>query len=78
MVSYLDSGKRNEAYLCINSDNLQETLHYTRSSTDWGRSTGGRVVILETSAGDTIELRTNMISGDFHRIYFCAEYISKM
>ena len=78
LASYVDSGDWNYCYLYLNGDQLPKTEHYTRSSTEYGRSTSGRVVTLEASAGDTIELRATKMDGSYYRMTFCLEYISKM
>ena len=79
LQSWVESGEENDCYLYLNGQRLSaETLHttYTESGGVW--STGGRVVTLEASAADTIELRTITMNGSYRHIIFCAEYISKM
>ena len=78
MKSKTNGGEWNIVFLFFNGTKMMETEHSTYS--DGGRtdSTGGRVVTLEASAGDTIYLRTTRMDGDYVRIIFCAEYIAKM
>ena len=64
-----------DAYLFINGEQLDETSFRTWSETDAMQSTGGRVVTVEASAGDKIEVR---MDGHYSYILYCAEYISKM
>ena len=78
MQSSVDSGERNDAYLFINGEALDETRHYTRSSTDFARSTGGRVVTMEASAGDKIEIRAAEMDNVYYGTLYCAEFIPKM
>jgi len=78
LQSHVYSGELNYCYLYINGDQLDETRHYTFSSSDQVDSTGGRDVTLEASAGDKIEIRADVMGGDFYRIIFCAEYLTKM
>ena len=78
MQSWVDSGEENWAHLYINGDQLQGPDHDTSSGNGWVRSTGGRLVTLEASAGDTIEIRTTNMGGYYYYVYFCAEYIPKM
>ena len=58
MRSDVGSGESNEASLYINGNKLEESYHFTSSSSGVVRSTSGRVVTLEASAGDKIEIRT--------------------
>ena len=78
LISHLDSEEQNDCYLVINGDQLGETSHYTYSETGLARSTGGRVVTVEASAGDKIEIRTALMHGRFWRILYCSEFIPKM
>ena len=41
-------------------------------------STGGRVVTVEASAGDKIEVRADGMDDDYYEILYCAEFIPKM
>ena len=74
----MDSGDGNDCYLYLNGDQLDETRHGTYSESGEVRSTGGRVVTLEASAGDKIEIRAITMDGSYWRILYCAEYIHKM
>ena len=77
--SYVDSGDRNIAYLFINENMLEdETQHETYSESGEVFSTGGRVVTVEASARDKIEIRATRMDGYFGHILYCAEYIPKM
>ena len=78
LQSRVDSGEQNIAYLFINGDQLDETEHKTYSGSDFVRFTSGRVVTLEVSVGDKIEIRTTRMENWYYKIMFCAEYIQKM
>merc|ERR1712110_721260 len=78
MYSTVDSGDLNFCYLYRNGERLDETSHTTNSESGTVRSTGGRVVTLEASAGDKIEIRTETMRGSYYDILYCAEYIPKM
>ena len=78
MQSWVDSEEENWAHLYINGDQQLEASHDTSSGNGWVRSTGGRLVTLEASTGDTMEIRTTNMGGYYYYIYFCAEYIAKM
>jgi len=69
-------GEWNTAYLYLNDQQLPETDHYSQSGAV--SSTGGRVVTLEASAGDEIEIRTTSMDGSYGQILYCAEFIPKM
>lgn len=76
--SQVDSGDFNFAWLLLNGKKfLSESVHRTSSKSCKVDSTGGRMVILEASAGETIELRTTRMDLNWQYIYFCAEYIAK-
>ena len=78
MNSLVNGGDRNYAYLSINGDLLYKTWHETSSDVGWVSSTGGRVVTLEASAGDKIEVTANYMQGSYNNILYCVEYIPKM
>ena len=78
LESRVDSAEQNIAWLYINGDNLNETSHVTHSSYYRVNSTGGRMVTVEASAGDKIEIRTTRMEGEYWQILYCAEYIPKM
>ena len=78
MESQVYSGDYNRGYLFINGLALPETEHWTYSASDWMYSTGGRVVTLEVSAGDEIEIRITEMDGSYAYILYCAEFIPKM
>ena len=87
MLSRVESGDTNRAYLHINGDWVEESEHITYSG--WGAvySTGGREVTREFSQGDNIELKADTMDvsrhpgwmdGYYNNIVFCAEYVPKM
>ena len=78
MYSRVDSGDSNYCFLYLNGEQLTETYHWTSSETGLVRSTGGRVVTVEASAGDRIEIRATVMDGFYISILYCAEYIPKM
>jgi len=78
MESAVESEDRNIAYLFLNGHMLDETRHYTISTSGRVSSTSGLVVTLEASAGDTISLRTTVLDGWYNYINFCVEYLPKM
>ena len=77
MESEVDRGY-NYAYLWLNGHQMSETEHRTYSSSGTVRSIGGRLVTLEASAGNYIELRAAKTNGIFNRINYCVEYVPKM
>ena len=78
VASLVNSGETNYCYLYLNGDLLTETKHWTYSETGQVMSTGGRVVTVEASAGDKIEVRAYEMDGYYYQILYCAEYIPKM
>ena len=68
----------NTAYLYINDAKLDETYHGTYSETGQVDSTGGRVVTVEASAGDKIEIRADKMDHAYYLFLYCAEYIARM
>ena len=80
LQSQVDSGDQNFLRLTLNGRLLgPETQHHTYN-TGSGEviSTGGRVVTLEASAGDMIEIRAPQMDGIYRYVLYCAEYIPKM
>ena len=75
LISNVDSWEYNFAYLFHNGNKLYNSQLGTSSGSGEMYFTGGRVVTLEASAGDTIEIRTTMMDGSYYRISFCVEYI---
>ena len=71
-------GDQNRAYLYINGNQLDETEYWTYSESGLVCSTGGRVLTLEASAGDKIEVRTTRVDGYHYNVLYCAECIPKM
>ena len=78
MYAQVDSGDYNWAYLYLNGEKLTETYHKTYSGSGEVHSTGGRVLTVEASAGDKIEIRATDMDRDSDNILYCAEYIPKM
>ena len=78
MWSRVEIQKENAAYLYINGKQQLGTEHTTYSASGVVYSTGGRVVTLEASAGDKIEIKATIMEGIYRRILYCAEYIPKM
>ena len=76
--SQVGTDQSNHCYLAINGHQLGETLHFTLSQSDQVLSTGGRVVTLEASAGDKIEMEITRMDGNYWDILYCAEFIPKM
>ena len=72
------SGDTNYCYLYLNGDRLDETEHDTYSSSGQVSSTSGRVVTVEATAGDKIEVRADRMDGIYYEILYCAEYIARM
>ena len=78
MESRVESENYNISHLYLNGYKLEGTMHKTYSKSGEVKSTSGRVVTIEASAGDTIELRTDPNQGSYYYINFCAEYITKI
>ena len=80
MNSRTGFNKSNVVSLYINANELYETasLTYANGESDVVESSGGRVVIVEASAGDKIEVRTNIMDGIYNKIMLCVEFIPKM
>ena len=78
MWSWVDSGDENYCWLYLNGQRLTETRHKTYTSSGEVQSTGGRVVTVEASAGDKIEIRADGMDDDYYEILYCAEFIPKM
>ena len=78
MESRLDSGEQNGCSFYINGQWREMTHYLTRSETGRVSSTGGRVLTLEVSAGDKIELRATSVTGYLIHIMYCVEYIPRM
>ena len=77
--SNVGRGEGNYSWLSLNGNQLQESQYVTFIESDGlARSTGGRVLTLEASAGDTIEMKTGAIDHDYRYIILCVNYISKM
>ncbi len=78
MWSVVYSGDYNFCYLYKNGEQMPETRHETYSESGDVWSTGGRVVTLEASAGDEIEIRATAMDGVYYHILYCAEFIPRM
>lgn len=78
LESDVDSGEYNDCWLYLNGVQLTETKHDTYSASGRVNFTGGRVVTVEASAGDKIEIRATRMDGSYGFILYCAEYIPKM
>ena len=78
MQSTVYSGNNNICYLYLNGEKLDETRHNTYSQSGRVHSTSGRVVTLEASAGDKIEIRATRMDYVYNDILYCAEFIPKM
>ena len=78
LESSVGSGEYNYCYLYLNGAQLDETKHHSYSESGEVQSTGGRVVTVEASAGDKIEIRATTMDGDYYEILYCAEYKPKM
>ena len=76
--SEVNSDEDNYCKIYINGNMLWETDYYTYSETGRVSSSGGRVVTMEASAGDKIEIRADRMDGFLYYILYCAEYIPKM
>ena len=76
MYSQVYTEEWNAAWLYHNGHVVQESVHYTSSGYYRVRSTSGRQLIMEASAGDSISLRTTGVDGDFEHILMCFEFIS--
>ena len=77
LMSKLDSGY-NFCFLYLNGQQQWATRHQTYSTGAMVQSTGGRVVTLEASAEDEIEIQTTTMDGSYWNILYCAEFIPKM
>ena len=74
-------GDYNGMWLHLNDHRLDETEHYTYSSSGTVAATGGREWTMETSAGDTITLSADECRADacnLMYINFCVDFIPKM
>ena len=78
LTSNVHSGQQNYAFLYFNGDQLDETEHHIGTEVGDVDSTGGRVIILEASAGDSINLRATLVQRELWRINFCAEFIPRI
>ena len=63
MMSNQDSGEENQAWLFINGEQIEESVHwpYYGGSGGWVGSLGSRSLYMRLESGDTISLRTGII-----------------
>ena len=78
MISFVNSGEGNSAWLYINGGRVDESEHRTDSDSGQVYSTGGRELTREVRQGDKIELRTTLMDGVYWYLNYCAEYVPKM
>ena len=78
LTSIVHNGEVNYCFLYLNGEELFETKHDTYSASGQVTSTSGRVMTVEASAGDKIEIRTTRMDGAYYDTLYCAKYIPKM
>ena len=78
LMSEVSEGEENGVWLHLNDRQLDQTEHYTYTSSGTVSSTSGLEWTMEASAGDTITLRVDESQGDFMYINFCVDFIPKM
>ena len=78
MLSYVNSDQTNIVHLHHNDLALEESRHKTHSSSGLVASTGGRELIVEASAGDSISLRTSTMDGEYWRVMTCFEFLPRI
>ena len=78
LLSFVESSEWNWVSLYLNVGRIKGTKHETSSPSGLVRSTSGRVVTVEASAGDSIELKAEKMEGSYYFINFCVDYIAKM
>ena len=73
MRSYQDSGEENQAWLYINGEQIEESIHRTGyyDSEGWVNSLGSRSLYMRLEAGDTISLRTSEVGHGLGHITLC-------
>ena len=74
LMSLLNTGDYNYAYLYHNGQLIPETLHKTHSNSGEVWSTGGREILVTAQQGDTLTLRTERLDYHFNYILTCFEY----
>ena len=79
LFSSVGTGEANSATLFINGNLLSQAYHSTyNGNSDTVLSTGGRMVTVQASAGDSIEIRATRMDHHFGQVQFCAEFIPKI
>ena len=75
IMSRVNTGEYNYAYLYHNGEYIPEAKHRTYSGSDWVVSTGGREILVTAQQGDTLTLRSYIrLDGIFYDIIICFEY----
>ena len=74
MMTTVNAGNFNYAYLYHNGERLSETVHDSFSGNDWVHSTGGREILVTALQGDTLTLRSDRLDQAFRFILTCFEY----
>ena len=69
-----DARDDNQAYIYFNGNTLPETYHNTYSGKGGDRQTGGLEFTLAADVGNTIDLRTGLLDGQYNYIYFCVAF----
>ena len=72
-----DSGERNQAWLFLNGEKIEESNHRTYYTGSDGRvgSLGSRSLYIRLETDDTIDLRTGRLDGSLYDITFCLELV---
>ena len=78
MLSYVNSTETNIGHLYHNNVALEHSRFKTHSSSGLVASTGGRELIVEASAGDSISLRTSTMDGEYWRVMTCFEFLPRI
>ena len=74
MMTTVNAGNFNYAYLYHNGEYMPETQHETFSLLSSAGSTGGREVLVTAQQGDTLTLRSERLDYGFYHILTCFEY----
>ena len=69
LISAKDSGEGDLAYLYINGEQIDESVH----TTYYNSSLGSRSLYMRLEAGDTVSLRTFFVTADLYYITLCFE-----
>ena len=76
LISAKDSGEGDLAYLYINGEQIDESVHTTYYNSSEGgvaESLGSRSLYMRLEAGDTVSLRTFFVTADLYYITLCFE-----